>query len=604
MRKYNTISLRLFGSYALVFILLLGTLSFVMAAEIKQLMIQQFGEERIEVLKQIGERSNSINNASLTVSSLIAYDITLVDVLAAQSVSDLDVNNLYSYLNSKKADYDQVFNDISFRFEVVVIGDNGFCYSSRAGSDYDFEAMKKQLWYSELLERTDNTVYITSFNDRFSTTDDPNDKRYVFSVARNVFNDSGEKIGRLLINVDEQLLFSLSSMSAEGEDNIYIVDDGGKVVSHKEKSSLGMNFINMEQFQKLYGFNNATVVEKLGEEYLLCSHRNTQTGWLIISEVPLRVIFQVLDHAYLVVLTVLFCGLAVSLFLSALISRSISNPLKHLCKSMEEMQYGHFDDLENRHGYVEIEQLQSSFHKMGGDILHLMEEVRIRESNKRKAELDCLRAQINPHFLYNTLFSIRCLIETDQNKKAATMMSSFIALLKKTLSTNIALLPLSGEMETCQAYMQLQSFRYGSKVVMETDIDENVLDFMVPPLILQPIIENALFHGLEPKPEGGTIVVESYADSGILYISVHDDGVGMEEDTIKRLQTQKYQPVTDSGNIGVANVNNRIKINFGKRYGINIKSKIGEGTTVTLRLPQIHRHQYEGREESEYTDCR
>ena len=604
MKKYNTISLRLFGSYALVLILLLGTLSFVMAAEIKQLMIQQFGEERIEVLKQIGERSNSINNASRTVSNLIAYDMTLIDVLAAQSFSDSDGYDMYSYLDRKKEDYDQVFNDISFRFEVVVMGENGFCYSSRAGSNYNFEEMKKQLWYSALLERSDNIVYITSFNDRFSTTDDPNDKRYVFSVARNIFNDNEEKIGSLFINVDEQLLFSLSNMSIESEDNIYIVDDSGKVVSHKEKSSLGLNFINMEQFEKLYGFNNATVVEKLGEDYLLCSHRNTETGWLIISEVPLRVIFKVLDNAYLVVLTVLFCGLAVSLFLSAMISRSISNPLKQLCKNMEEMQYDHFDDLNKWHGYVEIKQLQSSFHKMGGDILYLMEEVRIREGNKRKAELDCLRAQINPHFLYNTLFSIRCLIETDQNKKAVTMMSSFIALLKKTLSTNIALLPLSGEMETCRAYMQLQSFRYGDKVIMETDIDENVLDYMVPPLILQPIIENALFHGLEPKAEGGTIVVESYADSNILYISVHDDGVGMDEDTIRRLQTQKYEPVTDSGNIGVANVNNRIKINFGKRYGINIKSKIGEGTTVTLRFPQIHRSQYEGGDESEYSDCR
>lgn len=604
LRKLNTISVRLFTTYALVFILLLGASLSVIMAAFKQLMVQQFGGERIEVLKQIGERSSSINNASRTVSNLFAYDAYLLKALEADFVSDSERENLNAWINNVKAGYDQVFGDISLQFEVVVIGENGFTYSSRAGNDYAFAELKKQLWYVTVLERSEDIVYITSFNDNFAYSDDPGVKQYVFSAARNLYDESGEKIGSLLINVDEELLFSLSGLSAEDENNIYIVDSGGKVVSHREKSSLGMNFIDMDRFEEMYGFNTSKVLEKLGEEYILCSYRDEQTGWLLISEVPVRVIIKPLESAYFIVTAVLLCGIAISLLLSALISRSISNPLRQLCRNMERMLDENFEVMVSLKGYREINQLQKSFNKMADDIMHLMEEVRIRENNKRRAELDCLRAQINPHFLYNTLFSIRCLIETDQNEKAVVMMSSFIALLKKTLSTDITLVTLSGELETCRAYMQLQSFRYGSKVLMETDIDEEVLECMVPPLILQPIIENALFHGLEPKPEGGTIVVDGYVEDGFLLVAVHDDGVGMDPKTVKRVQTQKYKPLKSGDNIGVANVNNRIKINFGKRYGIDIYSETGQGTTITLRLPLLHQNHYEEGDGNEYSDCR
>lgn len=604
LKKFNTISVRLFVTYSLVFILLLGTSLIVIMAVFKQLMVQQFGEERIEVLKQIGERSNSINNVSRAVSNLFAYDTYLLKSLEAEFMSDSEREELGAYLDNVKAGYDQVFGDISLQFEVVVIGENGFSYSSRAGSNYAFAELKKQLWYVTVLERSENIVYITSFNDDFAHNDDPGVKHYVFSVARNVYDKSKKKIGSLLINVDEELLFSLSGLSAEDENNIYIVDSGGNVVSHREKSSLGMNFINMDRFEEMYGFNTSKVLEKLGEEYILCSYRDEQTGWLLISEVPVRVIIQPLKSAYFIVTAVLLCGIAISLLLSALISHSISNPLRQLCRNMEQMLDESFEVMVSLQGYREINQLQTSFNKMAADIMHLMEEVRIRENNRRRAELDCLRAQINPHFLYNTLFSIRCLIETDQNEKAVVMMSSFITLLKKTLSTNAALVTLAGELATCRTYMQLQSFRYGNKVLMEADIDEEVSECMVPQLILQPIIENALFHGLEPKPEGGTIVVDGYAGDGFLFVAVSDDGVGMDPETVKRLQTQKYKPLKNGDNIGVANVNNRIKINFGKRYGIDIYSKTGQGTTITLRLPLLYQHQYEEGDENEYSDCR
>jgi two-component system sensor histidine kinase YesM len=213
-----------------------------------------------------------------------------------------------------------------------------------------------------------------------------------------------------------------------------------------------------------------------------------------------------------------------------------------------------------------------------------------KESYKRRTERDLLKAQINPHFLYNTLFSIKCLVEIGKSDEVIEMISAFIDLLKMTLRQDTDLIYLKDEFAITEKYLILQQIRYGEKLSFEYELDEETKNCMVPALILQPIVENAIFHGIEAKNDMGIIVIASKIQNDRLVVSISDDGVGMKEETLKSIIEQFYKKeYIRSESIGITNVSNRIKVDFGDEYGICIESELNIGTTVIVELPIIHK---------------
>ena len=225
---------------------------------------------------------------------------------------------------------------------------------------------------------------------------------------------------------------------------------------------------------------------------------------------------------------------------------------------------------------------------MAQEIKKLLEDIKNKEAYKRRIENDLLRAQINPHFLYNTLFSIKCLAETRRPEEVSEMISALIDFLKMTLRKDADLICLSEEFIITEKYLVLQQMRYGDKLSFEFEPDEKTTQCMVPALILQPIVENAIFHGIEAKNEMGIIVISSEIQNERLIISISDDGAGMNEDTLERvIDTCTNKEYTRNESIGIANVSGRIKVDFGNEYGLHIESEVGIGTTVTIELPII-----------------
>lgn len=202
--------------------------------------------------------------------------------------------------------------------------------------------------------------------------------------------------------------------------------------------------------------------------------------------------------------------------------------------------------------------------------------------------MNFLRAQINPHFLYNTLFSIRCAVEVGKNSQAAQMLGAFIDLLRSTLSVKDNTVPLRDELLTTRKYLVVQKLRYGEKVHYEVEMQSGTELCMVPPLILQPLVENAIFHGLEAKSQGGTVVIESALQGENLLLTITDDGAGMDEETLNQARANCEQNVVkDAHSIGMSNVHNRIRLNYGDGYGLTLESSKGIGTTITLLMPAV-----------------
>ncbi len=552
---------------------------------VKQLMMDQIGQSRLDVLKQISERSNTIKNSTITISNLYRYDEEVQRCLSENGLSEEEMEQAGRYLDGVKENYDRVFHDVGVAYDVVILGDNGFRYASRGRDHYDFDGLESQLWYKRSYDAENDIVFISSFREKFDLSS--REERYVFAAFRRVAGTDGRETGTILVNVDEKYLEDLYG-TAEDRSNLYIFDKKGNIVSSREKSLLGKNFIGVDNFKRLYGENEYHIIKKLGQDYLLSNYYDPQTGWTIVEEMPCAVILQPLNQALVLLLAIVSGCLLVGTGAACYMSERISKPILKLCRLMDRVKQGDFDVISDIRGYEEVNQLKDSFNEMAAEIKKLLEDIRDNEMQKRKSEMDFLRAQINPHFLYNTLFSIQCMIELKKNDQAVLMMAAFTDLLKKTLSVDTDFITLKEEFESTEKYLVLQQIRYGDKIHYECEMGAKTEQCLVPALIIQPIVENAIFHGIEAKEEAGLIIVESVVSEGALLITVSDDGVGLDEKELARMTAQFGEREYQSGrSIGILNVLNRIKINFGEEYGLTVESEPGIGTSVTMRFPVV-----------------
>ena len=287
---------------------------------------------------------------------------------------------------------------------------------------------------------------------------------------------------------------------------------------------------------------------------------------------------------------------AVAILLAALvssivISRALSRPLKGLSRAMRL-----FEKSADTFTYApvggarEVQELSESFSHMVVKIQHLMETVRREEINLRKTELKALQAQINPHFLYNTLDSIAWMCEQGRNDEAVQMVNALAQLFRISISRGHELIPIRSELRHAESYLKIQKHRYKNQFSYRFNVDESCLDFLCNKITLQPIIENAIYHGINGLVDEGEIVITLRADGSDVVFTVADNGVGMEEEQIQAILRKER---SDHTGIGIKNVNDRLKIYFGEGYGITIDSEPDVGTTVTIRMPQV-------REEGEY----
>ena len=283
--------------------------------------------------------------------------------------------------------------------------------------------------------------------------------------------------------------------------------------------------------------------------------------------------------------------LAASVVLSILLSRTLSLPIHDLILAMRSFEKSADNfTYEPVTGVREVQNLSASFGHMVRKIQQLMVTVRSEEVNLRKTELKALQAQINPHFLYNTLDSISWMCERGKNAEAVEMVGALAKLFRISISKGHELIPIRSEVQHAQSYLQIQSVRYRNQFAYRFEVDEDCLDFLCNKITLQPIIENAIYHGINGLVDEGEITIRVTSEGEDILFIVEDNGVGMEPEQIAEIFTRK--PDGKAG-IGIKNVNDRLKIWFGERYGLHIESEPDCGTRVTVRMPKV-------REEDEY----
>lgn len=206
------------------------------------------------------------------------------------------------------------------------------------------------------------------------------------------------------------------------------------------------------------------------------------------------------------------------------------------------------------------------------------------QEQKRKIELKALQSQINPHFLYNTLDSIIWMAEGKKNKEVVLMTASLARLLRQSISNEDEVVPIAKEVEYARGYLTIQKMRYKDKLEFQIDVDSSILYIPLIKLVLQPIIENAIYHGLKYKESKGLLIVKGFMKDGNAVLQVIDDGVGMDEETLAHIY-DKHKVNYHSNGVGVYNVQKRLKLYYGDDYGITYESEKGKGTTATITIP-------------------
>lgn len=367
----------------------------------------------------------------------------------------------------------------------------------------------------------------------------------------------------------------------------YIVNSKGEIIYHPQQQMLfsGLKEENAKEVSVL----SDGIHRKRDNIYNILSLDSC--SWKIVGvsfndEITQAVKNQVVIGSAFAILFSLFISVVIYL----LLSRTVTRPVRRLVDSMQkfEKQAESFEYKTDMSNVVEFKTLSKSFEHMVLMIQSLMEKVHNEEIVLRKTELKALQAQINPHFLYNTLDSIQWMCEQDNSKDAVKMVGALAKLFRISISHGNEFITISDELKHAESYLIIQSYRYKNQFTYSFDVDKSVLGYMCNKITIQPFIENAIYHGLDRMVDEGEIKIIAERRGKDIAIIVKDNGLGMTEEQCKTI-LQKDR--SDSKGIGVKNVNDRLKIYFGEQYGITIESELDVGTTVTIKIPKIEKGQ-------------
>ena len=359
----------------------------------------------------------------------------------------------------------------------------------------------------------------------------------------------------------------------------YIADDAGNIVYHPQQQLIYASL--KEENQK--NMENGTYI-KSNVIYTVNSLQNCDwhiVGVCYVDEMITNKVERVVS-SLVVILAIVLDG---TVFLGSVFSDLFSKPVTSLVRAMGEFEGNSAEFVYHPvTGTKEISALSDSFEHMAVRIQKLMEEVRQEEISLRKTELKALQAQINPHFLYNTLDAIAWMCEAGRNEDAVEMVNALARLFRISISRGHELIPIEKELQHAEAYLQIQKYRYKNQFTYHFTVDESCTQYLCNKITLQPIIENAIVHGLDLMVEDGHIEITVCPDGGDVLLKVSDDGIGMAPEQVAALL--QNEP-SDRTGIGIKNVNDRLRIYFGPGYGLSIDSVPDEGTTVTIRMPQV-----------------
>jgi len=514
------------------------------------------------------------------VASQISRDPQIQRVIRLEQQGRVSVDQKYEMNETVNAILKNIMYTSSFVRSIYLLKEEGSSWGSGA---LNFDKVKRYTlaehdWYQAVTRGGANELWLPLRDDPFSGGGE--NTELVMSLVK-PYRDvaTGETLGVIMVNIKGKLLLDSFERVRLGKTGKFYVVDGHGTPMIGSPAELGEPLVpaaGRDEFQMDVG----------GVPHYFVT-RKMENGWMVVGAVPVHEIVE--DIAGLQRQIWLYASvlLAVASAVGVLFSRRITSPLHELMRQMRQLEQSDFTAQIHVRSRDEIGLLGARFNQMVRRIERLMERINRVESGKREAEMRALRHQINPHFLYNTLSTIRWMVKLKNYEGAYQSISALVKLMEASMEKKGPFNTIGSELDLLEKYMDIQRFRYGRQLVLRIECDEALRALSVPRMLLQPIVENAIFHGLGPKDGAGTIVVRIGRDPDepdVLLITVEDDGVGLEPGRADALLEPGEHRRSGMFGIGLRHVHETIQLYYGERSGVRLESEAGKGTKVTLIL--------------------
>lgn len=494
-------------------------------------------------------------------SNVFASDPTLRQYLSGNDESLRD--GLLSRINVL------LENDSAIK-SVVVVSKDGRILSNEEGLDMSVsEDMMREDWYMESIHNT-MPVLTGARMQSFSSDKD----NWVISISTEIIDAAGENLGVLLMDMPYSVVEDhLSSLDLGTGGYVFLLNDKGEPVYHKDTS-----YFSEPNKQKLL----RTILAE-GDGYdkkqnlLTYQTKIENAGWTMVGVVSLDTLYMLKQQLFEAVLLTGGILFGTVLLFGFLFTRRLAAPMADLERGMNEIEKLAEISVQ-KHGFTEVELLAGNYNRMIRRVRELMEEVSDKEKTLRQAELSVLVSQINPHFLYNTLDTIVWMAEFGDSKKVIALTKSLAAFFRLSLGGGRELVTVADELEHVRQYLYIQKERYEGKLSYKISAPEELLDYTVPKIILQPLVENSIYHGIKPMNVPGRITVTVEEDGEQLLFTVADNGVGFDPAALPAKESPK------KSGVGLQNVDSRLKLIYGPGCGVTVDSAPGAGCTVRLTV--------------------
>ena len=533
-------------------------------------------EENSGIVGQLGESVDSYLRNAMKVSDSIYYNV----------IKNTDISNddIKRGMNLIYVNNDNMIDDIA-----LISGKGELIESMPALRLKDnSNVLEKDFFKKSMAESEYINFSMPHIRDLF----DRNESSYswVISLSRAVeVTDEGKATqALLLINLNYMYFEEIfSNVNLGNGGYVYLTNDRGDIIWHPKQNEIYSGRFNEDNKYAATLKDGITVENVSGKNLTLNVRTIGYTGWKLVGVTPSAALGVDGIKFRFFVLFVADLFLFLLAMINAFISDKISNPIKSLDGSVREIESGNLDVEIVPSGSYEVEHLGKSIKNMLGRIKVLMSDLVAEHNAKRKSEFDTLQSQINPHFLYNTLDIIVWMIENENSDKAVSIVTALAKFFRISLSKGKNIITVKDEVEHVRNYLMIQNMRFKNRFEYSIDVDEEVLSYSSLKLMLQPLVENAIYHGMEFMDGDGEIDVKVFKEDDSLYFTITDNGLGMSEDMVEALLSKDFVPSKKGSGIGVKNVNERIKLYFGNEYGLKVESEPDEGTKITIHLPAV-----------------
>lgn len=535
-------------------------------------------EKNIQILEQTNQSLNNHLKQMMKVSDTVYYEIL--------KQKDTKVDTIYSDLDFLyKANQDKVVSIGLFDWDGAVVEAVPVSSVKRNVRPHLEE------WYVNASDKIEELHFSTPHVQNIFDSSDAG-YRWVVSLSRYVefIRDGKIEEGILLVDMNfsgiEQVI---KNVNLDKSGYLYLMDQNGEIIYHP-KQQLLYTGIEAEENLNLVDYEDGTYTTTFEREQRLVTVKTVgYTGWKLVSVVPMETVIAQYSGTQTYIIIIAICLAFIFIQLSSFITKKITDPIYRLEKAVGRLEAGELNTEIQISGSEEIRHLGNSIQAMVDQLRQLMNDVVTEQELKRKSELDALQTQINPHFLYNTLDSIVWMIENEKYEGAVTMVTSLARLFRISISKGKSIISVKEELAHAEYYMAIQTIRYKNKFTYTIEVDKMLENKATVKLILQPMIENAIIHGMEymDEDDGGHINVRAYEKDGQLIMEIEDNGCGMSNERMEEIRSGANKAKTLGSGIGMGNVHERIKIYFGDAYGVTMYSEPDEGTLIRMNMPLV-----------------